>query len=174
MEGYEWVVPVDEADFEIFRGLDGTPRRTGWQPVPMRRLTKTRTGARRAESDLPYLASHVLVLRDEAFAALSDVLAEYGELLPLSCPDTGLWVFNALRVVDALDEDRSTLRRFSSGRIADIQRYAFDLERIAGIDIFRLPQTPRGPLCLGGGFVDRVRAAALRGVDFQLVWSEGG
>ena len=29
MEGYEWVVPVDEADFEIFRGLDGTPRRTG-------------------------------------------------------------------------------------------------------------------------------------------------
>jgi hypothetical protein len=172
-EGYEWVLPVNEADHEVFRGLDGTPRRVGWEPVHMQRVTTTRTGARRAESDLPFLSSHLLVLRDKAFAALGDVLADYGELLPLSCPDTELWVFNALRFVDALDEDGSTLRRFSSGRIADIQRYAFHPERVAGVEIFRLPQTPRGPLCVSGEFVERVRAAELRGADFQLVWADG-
>jgi hypothetical protein len=173
-EGYEWVLPVDEADHEVFHGMDGTPRRAGWRPVPVYRVTTTSAGTPRAESDLPWLGSHVLVLRDKAVGALGDVLAGYGELMPLSCPDTELWVFNALRVVDALDEERSTLRRFTSGRIADIQRHVFHPDRVAGVEVFRLPQTPRGPLCLSGDFVDRVHSAGLRGAGFDLVWAGGG
>jgi Immunity protein family (Imm11) len=171
-EGYEWVLPVDEADHEVFDGLDGTPRRQGWRPVPVYRLRTTSAGTPRAESDLPWLASHLLVLRDKAVAALG-VLADYGELLPLSCPDAELWVFNALRLVDALDGERSTLVRFAGGRIADIQRHAFHPDRVAGVEVFRLPQMPRGWLYLSGDFVDRVQSAGLRGVGFDLVWAEG-
>jgi Immunity protein family (Imm11) len=172
-EGYEWVLPVDEADHEVFHGLEGTLRRAGWRPVPICRLTTTRTGAPRAESDQPWLSSHVLVLRDKAVAALGDMLSDHGELLPLSCPDTELWVFNALRLVDALDEGRSTLVRFAGGRIADIQRHVFHPDRVAGVEIFKLPQMPRGWLYLSADFVDRVQSAGLRGVGFDLVWTEG-
>ena len=173
-EGYEWVLPVDEADHEVFRGLDGTPWRAGWRPVPVYRLRTTRTSAPRAESDLPWLASHLLVLREKAVAALGDVLADYGKLLPLSCPDAELWVFNALRLVDALDEEQSTLVRFTGGRIADIQRHVFHPDRVAGVEIFRLPQMPRGWLYLSGDVVDRVQSAGLRGAGFDLVWADGG
>jgi len=172
-EGFEWVLPVDEADHEVFRGLDGTPRRDRWKPVRVYRLTESPTGAPLAESDLPWLASHVLVLREKAVAAFP-ALTDHGELLPLECPDADLWVFNALRLIDAVDENASTLVRFSSGRILNIERHVFHPDRVQDVEVFKLPQMPRGWLYVTDDFVSRAASAGLRGVGFEQVWEQEG
>jgi hypothetical protein len=170
-EGFEWVVPAEDADAQAFLDLDGTPRAAGWVPVPVRLLTADTAGRPRRPADLPWLASHLLVLREPALAALRPVLADYGELLPLACPDAPLWVFNALRFADALDEAGSELVRFGGGRVMAIERHAFRSELVEGIEVFRLPQLPLGWIYFGEKFVRLVRESGLRGTEFPSVWA---
>jgi hypothetical protein len=66
-------------------------------------------------------------------------------------------------MVGGLEEERSTLVRFPTGGIGGIRQYAFHRERVAGVERLRLP---RGPLCFGAAFVDRV-PAGMRGVGFR-------
>lgn len=169
-EGFEWVVPAVDSDAGTLLGLDGTPRSAGWAPVEVRLLTTDPAGRPRQRADLPWLAGHVLVLRERALDTLRPVLEEYGELLPLACPSAPLWIFNALRVIDALDEPASQLTRFGTGRVLTIDRHAFHPEAVRGIEVFRIPQMPRGWLYLSDRFVDRVHEAGLRGTDFPAVW----
>lgn len=39
VEGQEWVLPVDEAYYEVFFSLDGTPLEN-WDPPVMRRVSE--------------------------------------------------------------------------------------------------------------------------------------
>ena len=32
-EGFEWVLPADEGDFELFRALDGSSQAATWKPI---------------------------------------------------------------------------------------------------------------------------------------------
>jgi hypothetical protein len=95
---------------------------------------------------------------------------ENGELLPLALTDESYFVYNATRQVDALDEDRSELVRFGSGRIMDIKRYEFRPEHLQRATIFRLPQV-QGAVFVTDRFVERVAEAGLTGFDFAAVWS---
>jgi hypothetical protein len=170
-EGYEWVMPIDEQDHEVFVQFDGQPRRSTWKPVPVRRV---RADERQAfnPSDFPWLGSHALIMRRAAVDALRDLLDASGEVLPLSTDDgVELFVLNA-RVVDALDEAKSSLIKFpGTNRIMYIKKVAFDAAAIEGRDVFRLPH--RGsPTYVGERFIDRVEAAGLRGLVFNEVWSE--
>jgi len=125
-----------------------------------------------AQSDMPDLGSSgVLVLRERALVALREVLEGYGEFLPLACEEADLWAFNCTRVVDALDEGRSTIRRFpNSNKIMRIQRYEFRPEALVGVRAFRLPQLQPGPVYVNEEVGEAVRAAELRGVGFKLLW----
>ena len=82
--------------------------------------------------------------------------------------------WHVTRVLDALDEKRSTLERFDSGHIMDITAHAFIAERVAGVSAFTLPMRA-SDIFVDQGFVDRVRKAGLTGVEFELCRSlEGG
>ena len=154
-EGYEWALPVDDADFERFRAFDGTSASAEWRPVRVRILHEDEGSGPFATSDAPWMSSGLLVLRARALVALEPLLSDAGELLPLACDEVDLWAFNALCVADALDETRSEIVRFSSGRIMDVERYAFDeaaLEETAAI--FKLPALPLGPLLCSRTFVN--------------------
>jgi hypothetical protein len=168
--GFEWVLPVRDADHEYLWRLDGTSRRATWRPMPVARLAVDDEGKPRAEADLPWLGGHVLVLRERAAVTLAPLLDRYGELLPLACPEANLWLFNVLTVVDALDEDNSELVRFDNGDILDVGRYAFRPKVAAGLAVFKVPQLLRGPLFVGDEFVGAVKAAGLRGPEFIQLW----
>ena len=66
-EGYEWVAPMDESQFELFRDLAGSSRSAGWSPVPMRLIQEDEQGRELPYPDIPWLGKHAPVLRDPAF-----------------------------------------------------------------------------------------------------------
>ena len=51
---------------------------------------------------------------------LEEFLKPNGELLPISCDGEKYFLFNATRVVDALDEPKCGLQLFDDGGIMDI------------------------------------------------------
>lgn len=169
-EGYEWVNAVQDEDYEVFLQLDGQPRASTWKPIAVRRV---RADERQAfnPSDFPWLGSHALIMRRAAVDALRDILDANGEVLPLSTDDgLELFVLNA-RIVDALDEANSSLMKFpGTDRIMRIKRIAFVTSKIEGIDLFRLPHRASSTY-VSERFVERVRAAGLRALVFNKVWS---
>jgi hypothetical protein len=75
-------------------------------------------------------------------------------------------------VVDALDEDRSELKRFpSSGRIMRVVRLALFPERVTGEVIFKVPQLLTSPIFVTDRFAQRIQERGLVGFDLQPVWS---
>jgi hypothetical protein len=170
-EGFEWVLPVDSADFDVFRSLDGRPRAAEWKPVRMELLQRDE-GKRLRPSDMPWLGKHAPVLRERAVASLGPLLAPFGEFLPLDCDDADLVVFHTTTVLDALDFDRSTMRRRPSGNLAMLGQVEFRREMVAGVHAFKIPQFLRGPVFVSQDVVAAAQAARLRGVGFQWVWDD--
>ena len=169
-EGQEWVVLLDEAFREGLMSLDGTLRRDTWLPPPVRVL-KSSEHRRLRYSDMPHYSSSVLVLREPALDALGDLLSTDGELLPLDCADAPMWLFNCCRVVDALDEESSRIVRFpSSGRIMRVESYVFRIERLVGINAFKIPQLARSTLFVTSPIVQAARQAKLARSEFTPIW----
>ncbi|GAA0960243.1 hypothetical protein GCM10009558_078910 [Virgisporangium aurantiacum] len=99
----------------------------------------------------------------------------HGELLPLACADANLVVFNATRVIDALDEERSDVLRLGPAQILDIRRAAFRGELLTGSAVFKIPQMLFGPLYFTSTMVERIRATGLHsGVTFREVGARPG
>ena len=80
-------------------------------------------------------------------------------------------MYNPTRVLSALDEAASSILRFKSGRIMDIQHHAFRTEVVQGIDVFKIPNLRVSPTYLSQRFVDAWTSAKLRGLTFEPVWS---
>jgi hypothetical protein len=169
-EGYEWIAPTDESQFEVFRALDGGSRAADWSPVPMRLIQEDEQGRQLRYSDIPWLGNHAPVLRNPASRALSPALLTDGELLPLACDEAQLVVFNVTTVLDALDLDQSDVVRFpSSGRIMKVRSHAFR-SIPADVGAFKVPELLSGPVFVTEEVVAAASGAKLRGVGFELLW----
>lgn len=172
-DGFEWVLPLEEDDYEIFRRLDGTPRRDSWIPIPVQLLHHDEAGRSLAESDMPWLGAYAPVLRPRSVSAIGELFSRFGEFLPLQCDEAGLQVFNTLRVIDALDMERSNLTFYpNSARIMQIKRYAFIGDVVEGVMLFKVPQLMSHAVYLTGEVVRAVQEARLNGVGFRLLWDD--
>jgi hypothetical protein len=171
-EGFELCQPKRQEDFETLNALiNGTLRQTTWKPIPMR-LIHEDEGKKLAASDSPWLGSHALIFRQPALEKLDVILKAHGEILPLTCSEAQLFVLNATRLVDALDEQASALTRFSSGRLMRVTRYVFRATVISGIDIFKIPDLRVSPTFVSKRVVEAWSLAGLRGLVFNKVWSD--
>jgi hypothetical protein len=104
--------------------------------------------------------------------ALYDVLAPWGEILPLICvndPDP-LWVFNC-GPIDALDLERSVVSQLRDGPIWQLRKAVFKPGVIPPGAIFKLPQMLKNSLLTTPTLVDRVREAGLSGCEFTHMGS---
>lgn len=172
-EGYEWALPVDSDDFEVLQGLAERHPRGTWRPIQMTLLTTDDWGRPQRRADLPWLGSHDLVLRDEAIDTVGSLLAPHGELLPLACEQARLAVFSAPAVAGVLDEERSDIVRFGSGRIMAIRHPVFRRDVLGASKAFKLAEMPRGELYLAEDIVDEIRATGMiSGTKFKL--ADGG
>ena len=132
-------------------------------------------GRTRQHADMPLLTSNVLILRDEAIEAVGPLLTPHGELLPLRSPEARLALFRARQLSGALDEGRSDLVRFSSGRIMDLHAPMFHPSVVASAGAFVLAEMPRGHMYLTGELVDAIRGTGrTAGTDFRLVFQTPG
>lgn len=168
VDGYECVNACDPRDYEVFHGLDGSPRAKDWRPIRVRRMRPDDLQTFKP-SDFPWLDSHALVMRRTAIAALGDILETHGEVLPLATDDDiELFVFN-VRTVDALDEERSSIMRFpDTNRIMWIKKAIFIPSKIRDLDLFALPHRGTSTY-VSDRFVSRVESSGLRGLTFTLV-----
>jgi hypothetical protein len=79
-ESYEWVVPVSDTGFVVFREFDGKARGSGWRPIRKRLVTHDEQDRRLLPADMPWLGKPAPVLKKKASAALEAILARDGEI----------------------------------------------------------------------------------------------
>jgi hypothetical protein len=171
-EGFRWLTLAQEPDLGLLAVLQGMPAAEHWTTPSVATLELDFEGRTLPLPDCPVFTTSA-VFSQRAVDVLLDLLIENGEILPLACEEGDFFVFNVIRVLDALDEERSELRRFGRngrGRVKRIVRHAFFPERITA-SIFRIPQKPLR-VYVTQGFVDRVESAGLTGFDFTPVWPD--
>ena len=108
---------------------------------------------------------------ERAVKALDQALLSAGELAPIEMNELmQYFAFNATTIIDILDEERSKIARFSSGRVMAVDRHEL-LDSVASIPfIFKIPQTSPGITYVNAAFTELVRDHALTGFDFQLLY----
>lgn len=156
-EGYEWALPSDPADFEVFRTLPERGPGESWTPFRMELLKTDDRGRRKRRADMPWLGRNVLILRDQAIEVIGAILQPHGTLLPLLCDEARLAVFSAPLIANALDAEHSEMKRIpSSGRIMKLTRPVFRTAAIADTMAFKLQEMPRGDLYLAEPLVQAI------------------
>jgi hypothetical protein len=169
LEDQEPIYIENDADRAVMMNLDGTPQGSAWRP-PKCRLLGTADRKRQKHSDMPFYVGGVPILREAAKAALEPLLARDGEILPIDCQQSQLWLFNCTRVIDALDEKLSRVMRFDSGRIWRIDEYAFLPARAGDANAFRIPQLRVSDVFFSESVVEAAMKASLVRAPFRLVW----
>jgi hypothetical protein len=168
LEGYELCHPVISDGFELINlTINGEPRSDRWQ-APKMQVIRQDQGRVLLPSDSPWLGSHALIFRQRGVDALAQLLSANGELLPMN---DGLVIYNATRVIDALDEGASAITRFSSGKIMIVKRYVFRIGTIGEVDIFKIPNLRVSPTFVSRKFVDAWESSGLVGLGFKQVWA---
>src|SRR6266513_662719 len=169
---YRWLTVVDPPDWDRLELLrSGKPVSSGWTPIAVVDLVEYDEDERKPRCDFPVFGS-VPTFSERAATALHDVLAGNGELLPLV--GAAFFVYNVTRVVDALDEQRSTLTRFaSSGRIMKVERYVLKDDQLQDAPVFKLPQYCRVAVFVNDVFRSFALQAKLTGCRFAPIWPDG-
>jgi len=163
-------LPVSEA-VHINLSFNGKPRGKSWKPVKIEMVKFD-------EFKKPLIQSDIMDCFGAGFAFGSNVkerigktLEQFGEILPLDCPETKFWVFNPTIVLDALDEDNSDVERFSpGGRIMFFKKYFFRPEILVGKFLFLINQRPTGPTFATESFAELIKVNKFTGLDFMEVW----
>lgn len=171
-EGFEWLLPVNQADFDLLR-FDGQPRSGSWKPVEMRRLKVSEQGNPLQPCDFPACSGgDMLIMSRAAREKIGSCLEQYGELLPLSCDEGEFWALNVTKLLSVLDESSSQLLRASdTGAILMIRKYSFRHADLGQADLFKLSQTIRGLIYVTDNFVELIKWSGLTGLEFVLVWA---
>lgn len=173
LDGYELCHSVHSDGFETIKSdINGMPCKESWCDVSVE-IIHHDLGKKLLKSDSPWLGSHALIFRSSVIVALSKLLRENGELLPLACAEADLVIYNPTKVLEALDEEASTLVRFDTGRIMMIQKYMFRPEVVDGVDVFKIMNLKASPTFLSQRFVDQWNDRGLKGLEFKQVWASG-
>lgn len=154
----------DEAKSEVYRRFDGRPLRDSWVPLE---ITAADT-----DDELAMLGDHALlgtipVLSRRAVDALRDLLEPAGEFLPLVYERAEYMAFNVTRIIDALDEGKSTINRFSDGRVMSVEKYAFRPATIDANAVFKIPQLRRAFIFATDPLPAAVKESHLTGFVFS-------
>lgn len=141
-----------------------------WDAVMARWVTN---GGTRPIPDFSTL-SGAPVFSSRAVDALADLLDDRGDLLPLKVEGAeDQYVFNCTRLSEALDEERSEFKRFtSSGRVMRIVYHEFAGNRLRGETVFRVRQNPKRSEYVTDAFRRRTEEAGLTGFIWdRRVWT---
>lgn len=167
---YEVLVLADDQVWDMILDRLGGPMSPTWN-TPEVKILRDEEHENRPRGDFASLGGVLPVFSRRAVEALRDVLDASGEILPLACTEGEYFAYNALKVVDALDEGRSALKRFKDGGVMRVVHHEFLPEKLHGVSIFKIPQTVRSRPYVTDDFVGRVREAGLVGFNFVPVWA---
>lgn len=163
VQTYDSLVLPKGKTYRRLEALQGGRAAGSWQAVSVSIYRVGRFG------DFPYLTSHVPVFSDKALAALSPLLGDSIEALPLNCRSHQLFAIHVLELLDCLDQSRSLIERFDDGSIMDIERFVFKDDVVKGKHMFRIAQAPLKYVLISEEFKKAVEESGLRGLRFPKV-----
>ncbi|MFT3777544.1 MAG: hypothetical protein QM772_04555 [Ottowia sp.] len=108
---------------------------------------------------------------EHAIQVLDLLLSEHGEFAAIALDEPVRYFgFNPTTIVDILDESRSDIVRFSSGRVMKVNKHVL-LDSVTSLPpIFKIPQTRRNTTYVNEAFVTKVRDTGLTGFRFDLLF----
>lgn len=168
-EDFQFVHPVPPDDWETtgFR-FDAHIAGEEWIPRPLELITED-MGRKLKQGDWLYFDHHIPVVRPAAALAIKHVLDPGDLLLPMTCGREQLYFIKPKWKVDALDEDASTIWRFSDGNKV-IRKHVFKEEAIGRLAAFYITQVRTSTFYVTEPFVQAWENAGLQGLDFKLLW----
>lgn len=124
------------------------------------------------ETDCPRRPAYgTVLLSEQAISVLGFLLVDSGYLIDTKLAfDKSYKLFICEREIDALDLERSDIRRFRSGNISDMLRYELHADRLRDQHVFRLKYRP-SRVFVSDRVVDLVREHGLTGFVFEEIWS---
>jgi hypothetical protein len=112
-----------------------------WEPVPMEWKPARVRKNRGKPVDIIGLMGAALAFSDRAVEVLAPLIGDVIELLPLTYDGPGRFqVVNMLDIVDCLDEERSSIARYSDGGIMLVEKYVFKPGSTDGHHLFKCKQ----------------------------------
>ena len=170
-ERYWSLIPEREEDWDII-DLFGRPLGRQWEPLNMVPLKRDAAGRELLRPDLYFVAHDVPAANERALGILRPLIEPFAEILPLSCPTEKVFALNVITVIDALDYERSIVRRFpGSNHLADVEVPVFRPGAVDGVQMFRIPLIRRSYVYIGERFVRACQRAGLQGLTFQPIAS---
>lgn len=165
---YQFLVPAGPSATEQLSEF-GTSQSRRVGPMRVERVERN-LGRTLIETDFPWLSANAPAYSRAAVERLSDVLSAHGELLALDCGDDDYFVLDVEVRLDAVDLDRSKLRRFRSGRIMLIEEHAFHRGFVGDHLMFKLAgDDPAGDVFFSGDYVRLVERSGLVGAAFEFL-----
>lgn len=165
-------LPVNES-LELDEKLKTYPFPGNWVQLSLK-LWEGEKGKKREEKKKPladFMATGLLMdaISPRARTLLEPLITKQVEFLPFETP-VGLYHGLHVKYVDCLDVDHAEVIRFkSSGRIMEVEKYAFYWERLEGIHIFRVPELGLSRLFVSDEFKRVVEENSLTGLLFYPV-----
>lgn len=110
------------------------------------------------------------VLSEKAYKELADLCTGLCEFLPVNSPEGDrYYLLNITNLLNALDEEKSELEKYSDGSIFIIDEYSYYKDLIKDFPVFKLSNYP-SPMLVTDEFVEKVKSSGLTGFEFKKVW----
>lgn len=115
------------------------------------------------------LLSEFLVLNQKAHDALAKQLDGYGEFLPVNCEGNHYYIFNILKMADAMGgvDEKQSIRKEQSGIYLGIEKLVFNEDVVADLLAFRTKLDDYQRVFCSEKFKQLVIDENLLGVKFQ-------
>lgn len=126
----------------------------------------------RKPCDCTGIGSEIPIFSERAIRALATYLDSNVELLPLKHPTQSFYAINVLRVIDALDYEKSEIEHVEGhpNFVRNVHRFVFKPEVIKDYSIFKIPEYKRLRVFVTDTFKEAVEANGLKGFTFELLW----
>ena len=153
----------------VWEGLfDGTSR-LGSYPIPQGEREEEQ-----ADGPPPDFTTFNLAyptFSERAIEILGDLLIPYGELAAIEMDEPMRYFgLNATTIVDALDEEKSKIKRFTDGGVMRVEQHVLRESVTSLPPIFKMPQTRRNTTYVNEQFVEVVQRHGLSGFRFDLLF----
>jgi len=178
-----WDVLVDSNNFRVFRTnissrtelhlLDNLKSNISllddWKVIPVNITDEEEDENKKPIADFVAIDLAFEAISEKTQLVLAPLINKQVEFLPFETP-MGVYYGLHVRYVDCLDAEHSEVFRFkNSGRIMEVENYAFHWERLDQIHIFRLAELGLSRLFVSDEFRHVVEKNGLTGLEFYPV-----
>jgi hypothetical protein len=106
------------------------------------------------------------VVDAKAWEALRPLAAPHAEALEMTLSGETLYALNVTTVLDCLDPERSTIRRFDNGGIMAVERYVFRAVCVGDTPLFKQRGLEMSDVFVNDAFRRAAEEAGLTGARF--------